>query len=159
MRRQEPSQAPDGLEAAIAALSDLSLEELRERWKQQRRSPPPACRNRTLLRGLIAWSLQEEAFGGLSGEAARRLARLAGTVARDPAHAPSAKPSFKPGTILTRHWRGVPHQVRATADGFEHQGNLYASLSEVARAITGTRWSGPAFFGLRTAAGARTPKP
>jgi hypothetical protein len=152
MARVNPLPA-EAIDTLLASLPALSLDELREEWKRHLHSPPPAGRSRELLRGLIACSLQEAAFGGLSADAKRRLARLADTLERKPGHSPLPKPTLKPGTVLTREWRGVLHQVRVTADGFEHQGTRFASLSEVARTITGTRWSGPAFFGLTAPAG------
>jgi len=148
----------EAIDALLATLPALSLDELRREWKRHLRTPPPATRSRELLRGLIAWTLQDAAFGGLSADARRRLARLADTLERKPGHSPPPKPTLRPGTVLTREWRGTLHQVRVTADGFEHQGTRFASLSEIARIITGTRWSGPAFFGL-TAPAKRKAKP
>ncbi|MGF7175276.1 DUF2924 domain-containing protein [Azospirillum doebereinerae] len=148
----------EAIDTLLASLPTLSLDELRREWKHHLHSPPPAGRSRELLRGLIAWKLQDAAFGGLSPDAKRRLVRLADSLERRPGHSPPPKPTLRPGTVLTREWRGVLHQVRVTADGFEHLGTRFASLSEVARAITGTRWSGPAFFGL-TAPTSRKAKP
>ncbi|CAO3412892.1 DUF2924 domain-containing protein [Azospirillum doebereinerae] len=155
--KDSTSTAQD-LDTVLAILPTLSLDELRREWKRHLHSPPPTTRSRELLRGLIAWKLQDAAFGGLSPDAKRRLARLADTLERKPGHSPPPKPTLRPGTVLTREWRGVFYQVCVTADGFEHVGTRFASLSEVARAITGTRWSGPAFFGL-TAPTGRKAKP
>jgi hypothetical protein len=101
-----------------------------------------------LIRG-ITYKLQERAYGGLSMATARKLEQAAA----DPGSRSAAKPappiSLRPGTRLVREWRGVTHTLLIHADGFEWRGQRYRSLSVVARKITGARWSGPRFFGLR----------
>jgi hypothetical protein len=99
------------------------------------------------LRLLLAWRLQEARLGGLSVKARRQLRQLAGAV--DPGK-PLARagPALKSGMVLAREWKGVTHRVHVLEDGFAHEGKVYATLSEAARAITGTRWSGPRFFGV-----------
>jgi hypothetical protein len=96
--------------------------------------------------------MQENALGGLKPSAHRHLMRVAGNAAdgrRAPGY-PGLSP--KPGTVLLRDWGGVTHQVRVLEDGLLFRGKRYESLSEIARAITGSRWSGPLFFGLKAAA-------
>src|SRR6202011_1702132 len=104
---------------------------------------------RDLLTRGIAYKLQERAYGGLSTAIARKLERASA----DPLGRGAAKPtppiSLKPGTRLVREWRGVTNTVLIHADGIEWRGERYRSLSVVARKITGARWSGPRFFGLR----------
>jgi hypothetical protein len=101
---------------------------------------------------MLAYKLQEQAYGGLKPQVKRRLRELAVRFAADPRQdvAKLATPArIKPGTRLIREWQGESHHVTVSERGFEYQGRVYASLSEIARHITGTRWSGPLFFGLR----------
>lgn len=128
----------DQFEQGLAELDSLNLEALRMSWRRQLRCPPPV-RSADLLRRLLAFKLQEAAHGGLPGELKQRL-RAKSTSAR--------KATLQPGTVLTREWRGETHVVEVRDGSFEHLGTSYASLSEVARVITGARWSGPRFFGL-----------
>ena len=99
---------------------------------------------------LLAWLLQEHRFGGLSVTAQRLLRDLAERETGKPIKERSVLPSR--GTLLTREWKGAVHRVQVLERGFAYNGLVYASLSEVARVITGTRWSGPRFFGLSRAA-------
>lgn len=128
----------DELEKRLAELEQLNLEALRMSWRRQLHCPPPV-RSADLLRRLLAFNLQEAVFGGMPAELKQRL-RAKSTSA--------PKPTLQPGTVLTREWRGETHVVEVRDGSFEHLGTSYASLSEVARAITGARWSGPRFFGL-----------
>jgi hypothetical protein len=129
------------IDREIAAIAGENLEQLRARWNG-RWGNPPRLRSVALLRRLIAWRLQAEAHGGID-DATRRMLRGA---------APGPEKLMAPGTVLTREWQGVRHQVEITEDGLIHAGRHWKSLSEVARAITGTRWNGPRFFGLRETA-------
>ena len=134
---------------ALARLSELTIFELRGEWRRLHRMPPPMRLSRDLLTRGITYKLQERAYGGLSMATARKLERAAA----DPLGRGAAKPtppiSLKPGTRLVREWRGVTHMVLIHADGVEWRGQRYRSLTIVARKITGARWSGPRFFGLR----------
>ena len=134
---------------AFARLSALTIFELRGEWRRLHRMPPPMRLSRDLLVRGITYKLQERAYGGLSTATARKLAQAAA----DPPSRGAAKPappiSLRPGTRLVREWRGVTHTVLIHADGIEWRGQRYRSLSVVARKITGARWSGPRFFGLR----------
>jgi Protein of unknown function (DUF2924) len=138
----------DTVLAQIAALKGKSTAELREMWKELFGREAPVL-GRRYLEDRAAFRVQELHFGGLSDRARRKLDALAdqlepkAALRRDPIR-PIA------GTQLRRQWQGVEHQVVVLADGFEWEGRRYKSLSEVARAITGTRWNGPLFFGLRT---------
>jgi hypothetical protein len=93
-----------------------------------------------MLRRLLAFEIQAEVYGGLDAELRQKLRRAQTAVAK--------KPGLQPGTTITREWRGAQHEVQVIDGGFVHAGTTYESLSEVARAITGARWSGPRFFGL-----------
>jgi hypothetical protein len=134
---------PDQLEDVIDEVERLNLQGLRDTWRRYLGALPPV-RSRDLLRRMLAFELQARVYGGLSPELKRKLRR--GTSAKPP------KASLQPGTMLIREWRGERHTVHVLPEGFEHLGNRYKSLSEVARAITGARWSGPRFFGLNDAA-------
>jgi hypothetical protein len=93
--------------------------------------------------------LQVRAYGGLRPDVRQRLSKFHKAFAADPNYTPQASQRLKPGTILTREWKGITHQVSILEDGFEYSGEHYQSLSEISQRITGTKWSGPAFFGLR----------
>lgn len=127
------------LEAIIREIERLDLPGLRECWRRHLGAPPP-IRSRDLLRRMLAFDLQARMYGGLSPDLKRRLRTLRTSAVR--------KPSLQPGTRLIREWRGERHTVEVRDGCFEHQGQRYSSLSEVARSITGARWSGPRFFGL-----------
>lgn len=136
------------LEAEIARLDDLGLDELRNLWGRFL-GAIPAHHGASMLRRRLGYELQARAHGDLPAEARRRLKRLHQAFKVDPGYTPSPSLGLKPGTVLTRTWRGVLHQVAVGNDGLEYQGERFGSLSEVARRITGTRWSGPLFFGLK----------
>jgi hypothetical protein len=131
----------DALEAEIRRIEVMSLQDLRTLWTS-RWGAAPRFRSVDLLRRLIAWRLQTELFGDLDADTKRLLRRSA-------VPQPTGLP---PGSRLTREFRGVLHHVDVGEHGFTYQGTRYASLSAIARAITGTRWNGPRFFGLRDTA-------
>ena len=133
---------PAAIEAEIAHLRSLALDGLRRHWRVIFGRTPPADLSKDLLRRMIAWRLQEWAFGGLDRESLRfldGLARHGGSPRRR---------QLKPGTVLVRDYQGQRHTVTVAPDGFEWQGTTYSSLSAIARVITGTAWSGPRFFAL-----------
>ena len=125
--------------AQVRALAGLSLDNLRLEWRRLY-GAPPRLRSPELFAQLLAWRVQSEAAGGLD-EATKQALRRKGAVGRSL--------ELQVGTKLAREWRGVRHEVQVVEDGFEYAGERYPSLSEVARLITGSRWSGPRFFGLR----------
>jgi hypothetical protein len=140
------------LDDEIASLPALSKAELLARWRERLKQPPPAHLNKPILVPLLAYRLQEQAFGGLKPAYKRRLSQLAERFERNPSREPktvSSSARIKPGTRLIRQWDSQTHQVTAAEEGFEYKGERYKSLSEIARLITGTRWSGPLFFGLK----------
>lgn len=129
------------VEAEVERLTALGLEGLRDGWPR-RFGTPPKIRSADVLRRVLAWKLQEEAYGGLDVETRQLLAKKS-TVNRGP--------KLGAGARLVREWKGERHEVEVNADGSVlYRGETYASLSEAARAITGTRWNGPRFFGLRS---------
>ena len=155
--------ASDPVAAEIDALIGMGVDGLRAAWRRRFRSLPPPIQSADFLRRLMAWKIQVEAYGDLDPETLALLKRARAAVAkgRDPVAQHQA--SLRPGTILTREWRGVTHRVVVLDAGFEHDGKQYRSLSEIARTISSTRWSGPRFFGIEQkesrAAQAKPPEP
>jgi hypothetical protein len=140
------------LDAEIARLSSFSLIELREMWSD-RLGTPPQLSSAALTRLWLAWELQAERRGGLDAATRRHLRQLARSLTtRSTNDAPSAI-TAKPGTVLAREWGGATHKVVVLDGGFSWNGQTWPSLSEIASKITGTRWSGPRFFGLRQRSG------
>ena len=133
----------------VAELANLDFRGLQARWRTLFGAKPPKA-SATYLRRRLAYRLQELAFGGLSEDARHRLTEIAAAL-EHPEAGKRRKDLPVPGTRLVRQWNGARHEVTVTAEGFEYQGRPYRSLSAIARTITGTRWNGPAFFGLRTA--------
>jgi hypothetical protein len=140
------------LKAQIDRLSDLNREELEQHWQLLFGAQRPARLRHPLLIQALAYRLQENALGGLKPGIRRLLERVANgsSAARTPREL--RRPQLKTGTVLIREWHGKNHQVTATEEGFLYCGKHYGSLSQIARAITATRWSGPLFFGLKTSA-------
>jgi hypothetical protein len=134
----------------VAQLPGLSKGQLGELWqKLYQKAAPPGIR-REILIPFLAYRIQEIAYGGLKPATRAELRRIAQALKRNPASSELLiRPRIKPGTRLLRQWRGETHEVFVTDAGYEHRGIRYRSLSEIARKVTGTRWSGPAFFGLR----------
>ncbi len=134
---------------ALVRLSKVTIFELRGEWRRLHRMPPPMRLSRDLLIRGITYKLQERAYGGLSKAAARKLEQAAADPLGRGAVKPTPSVSLRPGTRLVREWHGVTHTALIHADGIEWRGQRFRSLSVVARKITGARWSGPRFFGLR----------
>ena len=139
------------LAAEIADLSKLGIDDLRERWKAVYGKAPSSEIGRSFLTRSIAYRLQEQIYGGLKPSTRRLLAEAAGEAARGNSPKTPQIRKTQSGTILVREWQGNAHRVTMLDDGVSFNGKHYRSLSEVAREITGSRWSGPRFFGLRTA--------
>ena len=131
---------PAAIEAEIARIRSLPLDALRRRWRATFGRTPPAL-SKHLLGRMMACRLQEQAFGSLDRESLRFLHGLA-------RHGAAPRRQLKPGTVLVRDYQGQRHTVTVARDGFDWQGTIYPSLSAIARAITGTAWSGPRFFAL-----------
>ncbi len=133
----------------LASLPGLSSTALGELWRQLLQKEPPHQVRKDLMLRIIAYRLQEHELGGLSEASSRRLRELARTFEADPEAVVSTRPLVKPGTRLVREWKEQVYVVEVEAQGYEYKGARYDSLSEIARLITGTRWSGPLFFGLK----------
>jgi hypothetical protein len=135
----------------IARLRDLDVQGLRSLWESRYGGKAAAHLPRHLLFRLLAYRLQTEQLGDLDPDSKRLLdrSRSPEDASRRAADAARATKSLRPGTVLSREWNGEMHRVAVRADGFVWNGTTYPSLSQVAFAITGTRWNGPRFFGLR----------
>ena len=133
----------------LAELRGLDPTALKQRWRVLYRTEAPVRIGHALLLQAVAYRLQERVLGGLKLSTRRLLERAAedNVGRRPPTEAPAAR--VTPGSVLIREWHGVSHRVTVLADGVLLRGARYRTLSEVARKITGTRWSGPRFFGLR----------
>jgi hypothetical protein len=140
-----PASDREAIEAEIANVRSLGLAELHTLWRLTFRSAPPAAFTKDLMARFLCWDIQERAFGGLDPETAKHLDGLA----------QGNKPGMdrprrlKPGTQLLREYQGERHTVTVVANGYVWHETTYASLSTIARAISGTSWNGPRFFGLR----------
>jgi len=146
-------------EDEIAQLRDLDLRGLQARWNIVFRKPAPLHLPRHLLFGVLAYRLQADVFGDLDAATKRALeqstkAKSRNEIAEKLEAFDSQNISAEAGTVLMREWKGRQHRVMVMADGFAWNGTTYQSLSAVALAMTGTRWNGPRFFGLRNARGA-----
>ena len=128
----------------------MNIPTLRSAWRRLYRSEAPPRLGRALLELVVAWKLQEQALGGLSSTAKRQLGEFAGLLANKADLPKLRQQRLKPGARLVRRWGGTIHEVIVVEDGFTWNGRRWASLSVIAREITGARWSGPRFFGLRT---------
>ena len=141
----------DPIPAQLAELKSIPMPQLKEQWRTLFGTEPPGF-NRRYLESRLAYRIQELAHGGLKPETVKRLEALGeqldgGNITTRRIRADRDKPIV--GTRLLREWQGVEHVVTVTAGGFEWRGRPYQSLSAVARQITGTRWNGWTFFGLK----------
>lgn len=161
-------QAIADIPRELAALRSMTVEELRQKYREVY-GEPTRSRNKDYLRKKVAWRIQELAEGGLSDRARARIEELAAHVpfrwrssrnvtteppatagAPDLAASGTRDPRLpEPGTVITREHGGVEHRVTVLEDGFEYRGERFASLSKVARAISGTNWNGYLFFSLQ----------
>jgi hypothetical protein len=133
----------------IEELDSLSREALCGRYEELYGRPVPKGMSRPLILRLVAYRIQEIAAGGPNIALKRRLAKLAAEFDTSGSITVESRPTIKAGTRLIREWRGETHAVTVTDEGFLYREKPYRSLSVIAREITGTRWSGPAFFGLK----------
>ena len=149
MKKQDP------IPARLAVLKSTPTPELKTQWRELFETEPPAF-NRRYLESRLAYRIQELAYGGLKPETVKRLETLGEQLDGGNITLRRIRADLKPitGTKLIREWQGVEHTVTVLADGYEWQGRPYRSLSAVARAITGTRWNGWIFFGLKSRRGA-----
>jgi len=140
----------DPIPARLAALKTTSTPDLKQQWRDLFDSEPPPF-NRRYLESRLAYRIQELAYGGLKPETVKRLEALGEQLDGGDRKKSRIRTDLMPiaGTRLIREWQGTEHLVTVTTDGFDWQGRPYKSLSAIARAITGTRWNGWVFFGLK----------
>ena len=137
------------LDEKIAALADMSREDLATLWIKIYKCKPPKGVKRGLLERAVAYRYQTRRYGKLKAETSKTLLSIAGGANVEKEHKTSSpKPELKPGTRLVREWHGKTHQVNVTDNGFIWNDQEFSSLTAIAKKITGARWSGPRFFGL-----------
>ena len=139
-------QASAALAEQLDALANMPTADLRKRWVRFYKTQPPKRMSQDLLLLAVCWRVQTRTMGGLKMATKRKLIDMAGN--QDAATSTSAI-CLKPGTRLVREWHGETHEVVVLEDAFEWRGRPFRSLSKIAREITGARWSGPRFFGLK----------
>ena len=135
----------------LASLPTLDRESLKARWEELFDARPPIRASQSFMRLGIAYRLQEATLGRLPLRIRRRLDKTADALAAGKPVMAVPVTRIKPGTKLLRDWQGDTHEVLVLEQGLLYRGETYRSLSEIARTITGARWSGPAFFGLKRA--------
>jgi hypothetical protein len=144
---------PDTVLAQLAALKTAPVADLKQKWRDLfDREPPPY--NRRFLENRLAYRIQELAYGGLTEETLERLEALADELeGKTPRRRSALETRPIAGTRLVREWKGREHCVTVRQQDFEYKGRPYKSLSAIARHITGTRWNGLVFFGLKNSRG------
>jgi Protein of unknown function (DUF2924) len=138
------------VEAELDRLATMPIAGLRTRYRELFRSDPPKAFGPDLLRRSVAHRIQENAYGGLSRPMQRLLDQFIKEYAAKPGGRIVLPRRIKPGSVLVRQWKGKSHRVMVLADGFAYNDKTFGNLSEIAVLITGTRWNGPRFFGLRS---------
>ena len=144
------------VEAELERLANMPIAELRKRYHELFRATPPKAFGPDILRRSIAHTIQERAYGGLSKEHRRILAQLVKVAQTKPTGRLELPRRIKPGSELVRTWNRRTYRVVVLEKGFAFEGRKYSSLSEIASEITGTKWNGPRFFGLRSNAGEKS---
>lgn len=146
----QPIGTEPAVEAELDRLATMPIVALRKRYRELFRTEPPKAFGPDLLRRSIAHTIQEKAYGGLPPDVRRLLDQLVKAASGKPIGRLELPQQIKPGSEMVRTWNGKTYRVTVTADGFAYAGKKFASLSEMAFAITGTKWNGPRFFGLRS---------
>ena len=134
----------------IAALPAMNKAELLQVWERTFSAPPPAKLRKELMVPILAYRMQETVHGGMSQTARTRLQRLIGERSTTSTRASKERSVTKPVSKLVRSWGGEIHEVLITGEGYVYRGEVFRKLSPIAKRITGTQWSGPAFFGTKT---------
>ena len=142
--RRRPARLPAAadLDDELGRIAAMTIDELRSLWREARGREPPEALTKDLIARALAHFLQDERLGGLKPQLRKLLASFSGKGQVPMRH-------LKVGSIIVREYQGKGHEVMIVPDGFCWQGTVYASLSTIARKITGTSWNGPRFFGLR----------
>jgi hypothetical protein len=150
-QQRPPAKSADpAVEAELDRLAVMPIVQLRIKYREIFRTDPPKAFGPDLLRRSIAHQIQEKAYGGLSRTTQRLLDQMMKALAAKPGGKIVLPRRIKPGSVLVREWKARSHRVMVLTDGFAYDGNTYGNLSEIAGLITGTRWNGPRFFGLRS---------
>jgi len=150
-RGSKPERDPQKLALQLDRLRAMNPTKLREQWQTLFSADPPPKLRSSLLVQAIAYRLQEKALGSLKPVTVRLLERIADDTTARRQLSPTPKTiHVSAGTVLIREWHGTKHQVTVAKDGFLYRGKRFHSLSQIARTITGSRWSGPLFFGLKS---------
>ena len=150
MPQQLEATVDPAVEAELDRLPTTPIADLRKRYRELFRPEAPKAFGPDLLRRSIAHRIQENAYGGLPAPTRRLLDQLVKAAIAKPNGRLELPRRIKPGSELVRTWKGKSYRVMVMADGFAHNGKTFTSLSEIASEITGTRWNGPRFFGLRS---------
>ena len=144
---------------SLATLDQHSKATLLQAWTEVGRKVPGYTGSRELLLLGLAWHLQAQQEGGLTPTLTRQLNTLSkASRSHGPGKPLTPSTRFQVGTVITKDWRGKRYMVMVQKDGLAFEGHTYQSLSEIARLITGTRWNGPAFFGVRSEPRRKTPR-
>ena len=137
------------LERQLEAIPKLDREGLQRLWQELFGLPPHPKLRRELLVSILTYRAQEKVLGGLKTSTCKRLRALAEEFASGRKGPGKLSNTLRPGTRMVREWQGQLHEASVLASGYEYRNQRFRSLSEIARQITGTRWSGPLFFGLK----------
>lgn len=141
---------PDSIAARLASLPTLNKTELRSLWKELFQNQPPLELRRNLMVPILGYRLQELSLRSLTPSAIRKLSQTAESIKAHRIVGTGSSPRLRPGTRLIRRWQSETHVIHVEEQGYEYKGHRYDSLSKIARLITGTRRSGPLFFGLKS---------
>lgn len=136
------------LEAEVERIQVMNIAELRALWWSKMKDEPPKAFGPDLLRRSLAYKVQEDAYGGLDPKTKKLLQNLVTQALKNGGKVVMPR-HIQAGAVLVRQWKGKPHRVTVLDEGFSYDDSPYKNLSEIARQITGTRWNGPRFFGLR----------
>jgi hypothetical protein len=147
--KRKISVSLSALAGEIEELQKATSANLKQRWRALYGTETPRRISRDLLIRALAYRIQEKALGGLKPSTRRLLAKVATDASARRSIQVAPEPSLKPGTVLLREWHGTQHQVIVRENGILFDGKQYKSLSQIAYRITGTKWSGPLFFGLK----------
>lgn len=146
MHRQSEENETSASTAALPAMNKMQLLRV---WERTFPTPPPPKLRKELMVPILAYRMQEAVYGGLSQTARARLQRLIAERSTSSMRASKERSAAKPAAKLIRSWRGETHEVLITPEGYVYLGETYRKLSPIAKRITGTQWSGPAFFGTK----------
>lgn len=139
----------DPMTDRLVTLPTLDKVAIHKLWEELFHAPAPSGLRKDLMLRILSYRLQEQAYGALGQRNLARLRELTRRIETDKDSMVHAAPTIKSGTRLVRQWQSQTHIVDVEEQGYQYKGTRYESLSEIARLITGTRWSGPLFFGLK----------